>query len=158
VAADRRAGLSLFPSNSFADRPDFVAPADGVYTLILEGQPLNGGEARFAFNVQRVDDMTVPLALNAPVRDSIATAGEINRYSFTLNQPTRVVFDSLTDSGSLFWSLSGPGGTAVAGRQFSKSDGTVLGGEPAIPLARAPGRSRSRAWATSRASLTPSSC
>ena len=44
-----------------------------------------------------------------------------NRFSFTLNDTTRLVFDSLTSS-SLNWTLSGPRGLEVGPRRLDSSD------------------------------------
>ncbi len=57
------------------------------------------------------------------VSGAIARAGERVGYSFTLAQPaTRLYFDSLTNNGSLRWSLAGPRGIVTAGRSFQYGD------------------------------------
>lgn len=43
----------------------------------------------------------------------IDVAGEVDRYTFTLNSNVRVVFDSLTADTQLQWSLSGPQGAVL---------------------------------------------
>jgi len=47
--------------------------------------------------------------------------GQVDRYTFSLAQRTRLYFDTLTDS-QVFWTLTGPTGTVVAGRNLRTSD------------------------------------
>src|SRR3546814_16751053 len=43
------------------------------------------------------------------------------RYSFTLAEDALLLFDSLTNNGSLNWTLTGPSGV-IDGRNFNNSD------------------------------------
>ena len=43
----------------------------------------------------------------------IDVPGEIDKYSFTLKNDVRIVFDSLTADPQMQWSLQGPGGSVV---------------------------------------------
>src|SRR5262249_35060533 len=52
----------------------------------------------------------------------IAVAGEQDVYTFTLAAPSQLLFDSLTNNGSLTWTLTGPAGAAVTNRPFNASD------------------------------------
>src|SRR5262245_15438167 len=57
-----------------------------------------------------------------PIQGSIAVPGETDRYAFTLNKDTQILFDSETSSSQLNWSLDGPRGNVVSSRAFSSSD------------------------------------
>src|SRR5688572_2260967 len=63
-----------------------------------------------------------------PIDGSIDVPGETDRYAFSLTQPRRIYFDSLTDSDRINWTLSGPRGTEVQGRRFNSSDSADLSG------------------------------
>ncbi len=56
-----------------------------------------------------------------PVAGSISLPGETDSYAITVDEPTRVTFDSLSDS-QLNWRLQGPQG-AVTNSRFDQSDG-----------------------------------
>ena len=72
--------------------------------------------------------------LGARVNGSLDVAGETDRYSFTLTEDLRIVFDSLTNNGNLRWSLDGPQGALVGARQFSASDSVDFNGAVAMDL------------------------
>ena len=63
---------------------------------------------------------------------SLDVAGETDRYTFTLTDDLRVVFDSLTSNGNIRWSLDGPRGNIVTSRSFGNSDSADLGGDIAL--------------------------
>ncbi|MFA6444279.1 MAG: LEPR-XLL domain-containing protein, partial [Sterolibacterium sp.] len=69
------------------------------------------------------------------ITGSIDVPGEVDQYGFTLAQNTRIVFDSLTNSSSFNWSLTGPKGAEVANRNFSSSDSIDAVGSPLLDLA-----------------------
>ncbi|MBN8495203.1 MAG: LamG domain-containing protein, partial [Burkholderiales bacterium] len=66
----------------------------------------------------------------------IDVPGEVDRYSFTLAQDVRIVFDSLTNDSGMQWSLDGPDGRVVAPTAFNGSDSASRSGDTA-PLLRA---------------------
>lgn len=66
-----------------------------------------------------------PAALT--ISGAIDVPGEQDRYQFTVEERTRVVFDSLTNTSNLSWRLDGPLGQ-VSNQSFSSTD-------PAIELA-----------------------
>ena len=72
--------------------------------------------------------------MGARVDASLDVAGETDRYSFTLTNDLRVVFDSLTNNSNIHWSLSGPGGNLVSDRSFAGSDSVDFGGTVAMDL------------------------
>lgn len=69
------------------------------------------------------------------VNASIDVPGETDQFGFTLTQNTRIVFDSLTNSANINWSLTGPNGTEVSNRNFSTSDAVDAAGSPLLDLA-----------------------
>ena len=69
------------------------------------------------------------------VAGSIDVQGEQDRYEFTLDQRSQVVFDSLTNNSSLNWSLAGPQGTVITNRSFFSSDSVNFSGNPLLDLA-----------------------
>ncbi|TAK52487.1 MAG: LEPR-XLL domain-containing protein, partial [Gammaproteobacteria bacterium] len=71
----------------------------------------------------------------ATVSGSLDLAGETDQYTFTLDEPARIVFDSLTNRVDLAWSLTGPDGAAVAVRSFSASDSAEAPESPVLELA-----------------------
>ena len=54
----------------------------------------------------------------------ISLPGEKARHTFTLVTGALLTFDSLTNTSSITWSLTGPAGTAVSNRTFGTPDGT----------------------------------
>src|SRR5687768_8860065 len=47
------------------------------------------------------------------ITGALDSPGETDRYNFTLDVNSQVVFDSLTNSANINWSLTGPRGTVV---------------------------------------------
>jgi hypothetical protein len=74
------------------------------------------------------------LLLSADIAGAIQVPGEVDKYVFNVSQDKQVYFDSRS-SVSMNWSLSGPRGTLVAGRDFRASDSWDVGGNPVISLA-----------------------
>ena len=72
-----------------------------------------------------------PAALS--INGSLDAPGQQKQYQFTLQDTKHVVFDSLTNRSDLNWTLTGPNGTVVNGRQFS-DDGNYYSGTPAFDL------------------------
>lgn len=60
-----------------------------------------------------------PAALT--ITGAISVQGEQDHYEFTVEEPRRVVFDSLTNSNDLSWKLDGPSGQ-VTNRTFAQTD------------------------------------
>ncbi|WP_301102649.1 CARDB domain-containing protein, partial [Propionivibrio sp.] len=69
------------------------------------------------------------------VMGSIDVPGEVDQYGFTLPQNTRVVFDSLTNTSSINWTLQGPQGAVVSNRPLSQTDASGALGNPLLDLA-----------------------
>ncbi|MBL8533517.1 MAG: putative Ig domain-containing protein, partial [Betaproteobacteria bacterium] len=62
------------------------------------------------------------LALGQTVSSNLGAANEIDRYTFTLDAPALLAFDSLVNLDNVRWSLTGPQGTLVSGRTLSNAD------------------------------------
>jgi hypothetical protein len=69
------------------------------------------------------------------INSTISAPGEVDQYNFTVASDIKVVFDSLTNDPNMNWSLSGPQGAVVNGRNFTSSDSSTLGSNPVINLA-----------------------
>ncbi|MBY0467445.1 MAG: LEPR-XLL domain-containing protein, partial [Burkholderiaceae bacterium] len=64
----------------------------------------------------------------------IDVPGEVDKYSFSLKNDVRIVFDSLTPDSQLQWSLAGPNGTVVPPTSLRSADGVDLSGNTALDL------------------------
>jgi hypothetical protein len=64
----------------------------------------------------------------------IDVPGEVDRYSFSLKNDVRIVFDSLTADPQMQWSLQGPGGSVVPPTSMRSADSADIGGNTAIDL------------------------
>ena len=107
---------------------------DGTYTLAVEGRTSNTGATSYSFNVQPAITHTVDLTVGATEAATISTPGQTDRYNFTLSAGTNLIFDSLTNSSNLTWSLDGPRGREVDSRSFANSDAERLGGNAMLAL------------------------
>jgi hypothetical protein len=96
----------------------------GTYTLLIEGGINNTSPTSYGFNVQPVTNTTTALTLGAQVNGAITQTGQQNLYTFSLDNPTQLYFDSLTNDTtlSLSWTLNGPRGNEVNSRTFVGSD------------------------------------
>lgn len=109
-------------------------PSDGDYSLIVfpGNYQYTTGLPAFTFTAVLQSQTPppapsgTPLTLGAVVQGELATASEIDSYTFTLAAPSRLYFDSLTNSYQARWSLTGPPGEVVQNRSFSSSDGASL--------------------------------
>ena len=119
---------------SLSDIEPAALSADGLYTLLLEGSIQNTGPITYSFIVYGLDETPQPLTLNSTVDGSIAVPGEQDRYTFALAGATQLYFDSLTNSNSLTWTLTGPPGAVVTNRALSGSDGNAIAGNPVVSL------------------------
>ncbi len=116
----------------------------GSYTLLVEGriwttqyEPYYGlTKFDYRFNLEKVvETAPVALTLGATIDGSVQRAGQVNRYEFNLAEAAQLYFDSLTDSGNLAWTLSGPDGYTLS-RAFNGSDSAEIGGaNPLLKLA-----------------------
>jgi len=110
-------------------------PSTGTYTLLIEGGIGNTAPINYGFNVQPVTNTTAALTLDAQTTGAITEAGQQNFYTFSLTNASQLYFDSLTNDGSLSWTLTGPRGTEVSSRSFTGSDsGNYGSSDPVLNL------------------------
>jgi RHS repeat-associated protein len=111
-----------FRFSDFGDQDTLTLPQPGVYTLFIEGAITDTDANTYTFNVQPNPITTTPIVLGDVTSSTLAGAGELDRYTFTLNAPAQLYFDSLTNIGNINWTLTGPAGTAVLNRSLSGSE------------------------------------
>jgi RHS repeat-associated protein len=126
-------GNVLFGTTQNVDGGRLTLTATGTYTLLVEGYIGNTAPASYGFNVAPVHDTSQPLTLGSTVNGSMAGPGELDRYTFTLADASRLYFDSRTDDFNFSWSLTGPGGTAVSNRPFTDPDLQASNAVLAVP-------------------------
>ncbi len=97
--------------------------AGGVYTVLIEGYHSDPGSGTYTINVVPVTHGTQSLTLGTIVSGAISSPGQEQAYTFQLPGAARLYFDSLTNNGSLHWSLEGSAGVVVNNRTFTASDG-----------------------------------
>lgn len=115
-------GQMLFDTFFNTDGGRFTFPVGGTYTVLVEG-PVNGSAtANYSFNVAPITDTTQPLTLGNVTSGTLQSPGQLDRYTFTLASAAQLNFDSLTNSGSINWTLVGPTGTLISARNFNGSD------------------------------------
>ncbi|MEP7300698.1 MAG: LamG-like jellyroll fold domain-containing protein, partial [Caldimonas sp.] len=128
-------GRTLIGPASLGDIDVRTLPYTGIYTVLVEGRYYVANRADYAFVVQPVIDASQALAVGAQVDGAIASPGQRQRYIFTLAAQSRLLFDSLSNTGLIGWSLTGPLGSLVSGRRFDASDSGALGGATLLDLA-----------------------
>ena len=128
-------GRVLYGPQWFSNDVDVLTVAGaGTYTLALEGRIYNSQASNYAFTLHKVVDGSGTLSLGATVSAGIEHPGQRQNYGFTLAADTWVVFDALSGSSGFTWTLSGPRGDEVAGRDLRNSDSAELGGSTALRL------------------------
>ncbi|HAV62349.1 MAG TPA: hypothetical protein DCY13_08305, partial [Verrucomicrobiales bacterium] len=109
----------------FNDVNNVTLPATGNYTLMVEGTISGGSATSYSFQLLPQGGTPppaftgTPLTLGAGITNVLATAGTTNAFTFTLAQPTRLYFDSLTNNSNLRYSLHGPPGVVASTRGVS---------------------------------------
>jgi hypothetical protein len=106
----------------------------GTYVLAVEGTFGGGHGAPMTLVVDSPVDVQASLALGATVQGQVTARGQVDRYTFTVDTPTRVVFDALSDTASLNWSLGTAGYQPVAERGWQNSDSENFTANPVITL------------------------
>jgi subtilase family serine protease len=136
------AGRQVFFSG-FSDVAERTLTVTGRYTLLIEGTIDQTGDVAFGFNVEARGNTPPPaitpndVAFATLVQSSIAAAGEVDTYTFTLTEAKRIVFDSRTDAFSLLWGLEGPRGMVVDNVRFYSSDSARFGSANPVLLLEA---------------------
>jgi len=105
-----------------ADLDVLTLAQPGTYTLLVEGGIADSAANTYTFNVQPAPVSTTAMVLGEVVSGAIATAGDQDRYTFSLPAAALAYFDSLTNNGNVRWTLTGPAGALVSDRAFSASD------------------------------------
>ncbi|GAB5443698.1 MAG: hypothetical protein Fues2KO_40470 [Fuerstiella sp.] len=115
-------GRQLEEVRSLSDLPEFVSPADGDYTLLVEGWRANVDQDTYSINIVPIAESTQPLTLGTRIDGTLTTPGERAEYTFNLPSDTQLYFDSLTNNPNIVWSLQGPRGQEVSSLRFDRSD------------------------------------
>jgi len=115
-------GEKIFESSGLSDSGTLTIPADGTYTLLVEGWQRNVDQDTYTINVVPVTSTTQPLSLGTVTNGVLATSGESAVYTFSLGADTQLYFDSLTNDSNVLWSLEGPRGEEVSPLRFDRSD------------------------------------
>jgi len=118
-------------STPFSDEGTVTQRVTGTYTLLVEGYPGNDAPATYSFIADRGINTPLPPLTGTAMTLGSVVSGNLNNVStnafiFTLAGDTRVVFDNLTNSPSVFWTLEGPPGPAfplVNDQGMNNSDG-----------------------------------
>jgi len=126
-------GHVVFTSNDLRDHVSTPLLVDGAYTVLVEGWRGNTGNDTYTLNVHPVSSSQHNLTLGGTISQTITAPGHRHEFTFTLSDYTRVHFDSLTDSGSVVWSLTGPVGQPVVNRAFNTSD-SLNSADPGLEL------------------------
>jgi hypothetical protein len=85
-------------------------PSTGTYTLLFEGYIGNTSPVNYTFNVVKDTNTTTALTLGSQVNDVVSQAGQLNYYTFTFANPSKLYFDSLTNDGTVYWTPGRPAG------------------------------------------------
>ena len=96
-------------------------PMDGIYTIVVEGQPGAIDPAAFSLKLLQVADDQAALTIGATTTGHISP-GQQDLYSFTLASDRTLVFDGLVNPGSVNWTLTGPRGIEMSARSFTSSN------------------------------------
>src|SRR5262249_6610164 len=92
--------------------------------LLIEGAVADVGTGTYTFAVLPTTTAPVALTLGSLVDASIDVPGELDRYSFSLANTTRVYFDALINDNRLTWTLAGPSGVVINARNSTSSSGS----------------------------------
>ena len=121
-------GQEIFQSNLLRDVATVSLNVTGRYTLLVEGTVNNVDADTYSLTLNLEGNTPPPTAtgtalqFNTVTSGNIATSGDTENFLFTVSESDVYYFDSLTNSGSLTWTLTGPTGTAVNARRFNASD------------------------------------
>ncbi|MBL9167083.1 MAG: putative Ig domain-containing protein [Verrucomicrobiales bacterium] len=97
-------------------------PQTGSYLMSVEGRYSDTStNGLFSFLIHSITDLTNTMTVGARVEGSISIPGQRHYHRFSLTQPLRVFFDTLSDS-SITATLTGPTGTLFDSRQLWSTD------------------------------------
>ena len=149
-------GVPLAPPGSYQNgAATFQISSTGTYTVLFEGQNYGGyGQVAtvnytITAHIDPAPTPIIPAATSGPAGSvhfgdvasgTLADQNAIARYSFTLNNDSNIIFNSLTPNGYLTWTLTGPNGYSLS-RNFYYSGSYELGGtSPVLDCTPAPTR------------------
>lgn len=132
-------GARIFNSYMVSDQTGVNLIATGSYLLVVGGPLYMGTPSNYSFQVNFVSH-TAPVltgaaltlgALCSDASNPIGGSGEAD-YQFTLTTSKRLLFDSLTQTGSVRWQITGPQGVVWTPSQGTNTtpfdnDDQVLG-------------------------------
>lgn len=135
-------GRQIAGPNDFYGGNSTILQATGQYTLLIEGYPqAASGTVTGTFALSVIDTVTLDtltgtaMAPGDLVAGNIGTAGETDDFVFTLDAPGQFLFDAIeTQEQTTYWTLVGPRGQEVVGRNFYSSDGPDLSQPPVLNL------------------------
>jgi hypothetical protein len=114
-----RGGRTMVGGRMAESHDSFTLPA-GAYTFVVDGQEMNNGNASdgdgpdgqddYEFVLRRLLVRSQELPLGSEVSATIDQPGLVREYLFSIDSPTTLLVDALTDSENLTWQLSGPTG------------------------------------------------
>ena len=128
-------GKPLAPPQIYSNSPTFQIPTTGTYTILFEGSRYYyGPQSSVPYTITAfVDPVPAPLTIGARVTATLADSNASDRYTFTLNAPARLLFDSLIANSSATWTLTGPNNFNLS-RSFYTSDGNYVGSDTIMNL------------------------
>ena len=105
-------GNAIFGVDVRTNSPIVDAAFTGDYWLAISGSNANGPATAvgYGFTVHRIADTTIPTELGQTITGSISQPGQTAYYTFSLTEPTVLIYDSQTNDNNLALSLDGPRG------------------------------------------------
>ena len=104
----------------------------GTWLLMVEGRVGNEAASNgYSFNLQKVDDIQAALTIGATASGTIDHVGQRAVYTFSLTEAKQLLFDALApnnNSPDFRWTLTGPRGVEIDGRQLYYSESHEIGG------------------------------
>jgi hypothetical protein len=122
-------GIQVF-ANSIQSNGQVDLPSSGTYTVILEGSVGATQASSYSFIATRICQTPPPAVPGTAITPGAAVSGTVDpsgvsNYTFTLASPTRLWFDSRTNSYAASWKLTGPQGVVQYGQRFDYGDGNL---------------------------------
>ena len=134
-------GGTVFAGTPAADRALVSAhlPQAGLYFLVVEGESANTKPLDLSVAISRTGNTPAAydgyrITVGQLVDYGYLKAYETVPFTFTLKQDRDLYFDSLTNDGSLAWSLEGAAGSVVKNRPLDAADGAAITGDPILHL------------------------
>ena len=133
-------GRQVFTRALVSDQAAVTVGLTGTYYLLIEGRPTNADPDAINLTITHEGNTPVPafsgtaLTLGTITSGNLATADQVDAYTFRLASRSLLNFDALTNNVNLRWRLTGPRGTelligASDNLRFTQSDsfGTTNG-------------------------------